>query len=362
MSNFQSLSVSVFVGMLLIAMQQPATAMARGQGSDRGEMTVAQSNSSRPQTAEDYFNQGMSHLENGAVEPAQANFEWALQLKPDYAEDLLNQGFAALAAEDYRTAFYRFDGSLALKPNNPDALFGRGKAQLYRGTAYYAEAIQDLTQAILLKPDYAEAYLLRAEASSTDSRYLDYDRAIADISQFLQLQQPNPQSNSDMALAYGIRAEAYRGISAYDQAIADATQALQISPELPIAYLARAGAYFAKEDYKSAIADYTRLLQMQPHYPVVRTLRAKAYMELGNYDAAIADYTEEINRAEYNPRTYYRRGLAYVAKGDPQRAIQDFEKVIQLTQEPDFPGYTTNQELQQQAKEQLQKLRSGVIM
>ncbi|WP_432809243.1 tetratricopeptide repeat protein [Pantanalinema sp. GBBB05] len=343
-------------------MQQSAIAMASGQGCDRGEMIVAQSNSSRPQTAEDYFNQGMMNLEAEKIEQAQANFERALQLKPDYAEDLLNKGFAALEAEDYRTAFYRFGGSLALKPNNPDALFGRGKAQLYRGTAYYAGAIRDLTQAILLKPDYAEAYLLRAEASSTDSRYIDYDRAIADINQFLQLQPPNPQSNSDIALAYGIRAEAYRGISAYDQAISDATQALQISPELPIAYLARAGAYSAKEDYKLAIADYTRLLQMQPEYPVVRTLRAEAYMESGNYDAAIADYTQEIKHADYHPRTYYQRGLAYVAKGDQQKAIQDFEKVIQLTQEPDFPGYTTNQELQQLAEEQLQKLRSGVMM
>ncbi|WP_432808960.1 tetratricopeptide repeat protein [Pantanalinema sp. GBBB05] len=77
--------------------------------------------------------------------------------------------------------------------------------------------------------------------------------------------------------------------------------------------------------------------------------------------AAIADYTQESKNAEYYPRTYYQRGLAYVAKGDQQKAIQDFEKVIQLTQEPDFPRYTTNQGLQQQAKEQLQKLRSGVL-
>ena len=355
------MSVSVLVGMLLMAIQQSATAMASGQGCALYQTTVAQSNSSRPKTAEDYFNQGMIHLEDGEVEPAKANFERTLQLKPDYAEDLLKEGFAALEAEDYRAAFYRFNGSLALKPNNPDALFGRGKAQLYRGTAYYAEAIQDFTQAILLKPDHAEAYLLRAQASSSDPRYIDYDRAIADINQFLQLQQNNPQSNWEIAWAYAIRAGAYQGTGAYNPAISDATKALQISPEILIAYLHRGSAYYAKGDYKQAIADYTRLLQIQPEYPVVLTSRAEAYMELGNYDAAIADYTQEIKNAEYYPRTYYQRGLAYVAKGDKQKAIQDFEKVIQLTKGPDFPGYTTDQELQLKAKEQLQKLKFGVM-
>lgn len=360
---FQGLSSSLLAGGLLMAMQQFATAMASERGCDRCQMTVAQSNSSNPKTAEDHFNEGIAELENGNAEKARANFDRALQLKPDYAEDLLKKGFAALEAGDYRTAFYRFEGSLALKPNNPDALFGSGKAQFYRGTAYYAEAIKDFTQAILLKPDYAEAYLLRAEATSTDPRYIDYDRAISDINQFLQLNQNATQFKHEIAWAYAVRAGANLGKENYDQTIADATQALQLDPKKALLspYLDRGSAYAAKGEYQKAIADYTRLLQIQPEYPVVLTLRAAIYMELGNYDAAIADYTQEIKNAGYYARTYYERGLAYAAKGDKQKAIQDFEKVIQLTKEPDFPGYTTHQELQQKAKEQLQKLRSGVV-
>lgn len=360
---FKGLNIAVLAGLLLV-MRESATASRANRACDNCRtMRLAQAASGQPLSAENYFVQELEDLERGNYESARANFDRALELKPNYAELLLKEGFASLESEDYRSAFYAFDGSLALKPNNPDALFGRGKARFFRGTAYYAEAINDFTQVIQLKPDYAEAYFYRAEASSTDPRYRNDERAIADINQFLQLRQDQAQFNREIAWAYAIRAGANRGKGDNDQAIADATQALQLDPtkSLLSPYLDRGSAYYEKGEYAKAIADYTRLLQIQPEYPVVLTSRAEAYQALGDYDAAIADYTQEIKQMGFdNPRTYYQRGIAYALKGDKQKAIQDFEKVIKLTKEPDFPGYTTNDELQQKAKEQLQKLRTGV--
>lgn len=339
-------------------------------------MILVQAVSGRARTAEDHLSKGLAELEYENYDQARANFDRALKLKPNYAEILLEKGFAALKADDKDVAFDAFNSSLALNPNNPVAFFGRGKVRFRWSAACYTEAAEDFTQAIQLKPDYAEAYFLRAKASLTTfglgkcdgechTTYLaiaNYDRAIADITRFLQLRQNTPQNKPELASAYAIRAQANIAKGFYDQAIADATQTLQLDPAKAV-YSTRGLAYYKKGEYVKAIADYTNVLQNAPDDSWVLSLRTEAYLALQNYDAAISDSTQVIKQTKfYKPRIYYQRGLAYVLKGDKQKAIQDFEKVVELTKpSPDLPNWIPQKELLEKAKEQLQKLRSGVV-
>lgn len=371
---FRIVGISLFANLLLISAQElvkGADLINRNSKQTNlilekpNQCKITQTNQTsteRSLRAKSYFDQGLLEFKQENYEQAIGCFTQALELNPNYSEALFQRGLAYTKLENHRDAFYDFDAFLELKPNDAEALFNRGIAQFYRGTAYYGEAIEDFTQVIQLKPNYAEAYLYRAEASSTDPRYTDYDRAIADINQFLQLQQSHSEAKQDIAWAYGLRGSAYLNKDNYNQAISDLTQSLQLNPEPSIFYLKRGSAYYGNGNYQQAISDYTKVLQLRPDFSLAFSSRADAYLAVGNYDQAIEDYTNEIKAMGFDyPQLYYDRGYAYVLKGDKQSAIRDFEKVIELTKKTDFSSDNTDSELREKAKKQLQKLRPGVV-
>lgn len=372
---FTGLSIISLVSVLTVFERELAIASGSHQVCNNCGTKLAQSNSSRPKTARDYLVDGLKDLQRGNAQQARANFDRALELKPDYAEILFEEGVSAFEAKDDFKAIDAFSNSIALKPNNPDALLARGKVYLSSGLRNYSEvAIADFTEVIRLKPNYAETYFLRAKAALLTTQIfsgelvdlapvaIDYDSAIADLTRFFQLQPNTPQNKPELASAYAIRANANLEKGFYDQAIADANQILELDPRESI-YAVRGRAYYGKGEYTKAIADYTNVLQIKQDDSWILSRRAEAYLALKNYDAAIADYSQVIGNMRYrNPQIYYDRGSAYSLKGDKQKAIGDFETVIELTKPSlELPDFIPKKELLEKAREQLQKLRSGVM-
>jgi TolA-binding protein len=87
----------------------------------------------------------------------------------------------------------------------------------------------------------------------------DYDRAIADFTQWIRLE-PN---NAD---AYHWRASSYYRKSDWDRAIADYSQAIRINPNNASYFYNRCLAYYSKNDYAQAREDVNRALQINPNH------------------------------------------------------------------------------------------------
>jgi lipoprotein NlpI len=100
------------------------------------------------------------------------------------------------------------------------ALFNRGNA--YAGKGENDRAIQNLDQAIRMKPDSPFAFSSRGSAYGGKG---EVDRAIQDFDQAIRLQ-------PDYADAYFNRGDAHRRKGEHDQAIRDFDKALQLKPEL----------------------------------------------------------------------------------------------------------------------------------
>jgi tetratricopeptide (TPR) repeat protein len=121
----------------------------------------------------------------------------------------------------------------------------------------WEEAKDDFTEAIKLKPDYAEAYIGRGAA--------------------------------------------YGKLDSYQQAIKDFTKAIELKQNDVLAYFGRGIAYGKLGNYQQAIKDYTKAIGLNPPSPTLKPspmapltadaycLRALAYVELGNEKQAIAD-------------------------------------------------------------------------
>ena len=109
----------------------------------------------------------------------------------------------------------------------------------------YSESIQDLTKAIDLDPNYAEAYAIRGGIYNIQG---DYDRAIQDSTKTIDL-------NPDYAEAYAVRGMAYCSQGAYDCAIQDLTKTIKSNPDYAEAHFARAIAWLQREKWKKAKSD-----------------------------------------------------------------------------------------------------------
>jgi tetratricopeptide (TPR) repeat protein len=88
---------------------------------------------------------------------------------------------------------------------------------------------------------------------------------------------------------------------AYDQAIADFTETLKLTPNRVEAYHNRGEAYRLKGDYEQALADYNRALTINPNYAKAYYARGIVYSNMGEYDKALADFTQAASATMIGP-------------------------------------------------------------
>ena len=120
----------------------------------------------------------------------------------------------------------------------------------------------------------------------------------------------------------------------FDEAIAQASEALQLNPNYPEAYNNRGVAHGGLGDFPQAVQDCTKALALRPDYVEAFRNRGNAYVGMGDCKQAIADYTKAIELKPGYAETYYDRAIAYRKKEEYKPAILDFTKAIEL--QPDF--------------------------
>jgi tetratricopeptide (TPR) repeat protein len=105
--------------------------------------------------------------------------------------------------------------------------------------------------------------VITAAAAFTQSGAGDLDKKIAEYTQTLS-------RNSNDAIAYYNRGNAYGNKGDVDSAIANFTQTIRLDPNYVSAYNNRGTAYVMKEDYARAHADWEKALQLDPNSDSVR--------------------------------------------------------------------------------------------
>jgi hypothetical protein len=106
--------------------------------------------------------------------------------------------------------------------------------------------------------------------------------------------------------------------------------------------------HYENKEYDEAIADFTESLRLSPNYFTVYFYRARAYYAKGDYDQAIADYDQAIKLHPKYSSAFNNRGLAFEKKGDISRAIADYETALRLDPNNDI------------AKNNLERIRQNV--
>ena len=194
-----------------------------------------------------------------------------------------------------------------------------------------SEAISAFTEAIRLKPDFADAYYHRCSCYGMLNIPAMNARAVEDCTKAIEIQR-------DLEGAYEYRGLLYLGQHNYDRAIEDASEAIRLNPNDAGAYHVRAGAYAGQNRADLAIKDYTVSLRIRPSWNNYY-YRAEQYVRQQQADLAIQDCTEAIRLYADYALSYKVRGDAYQLKHEYDRAIQDYNEAIRLSPKHG-PAYT----------------------
>ncbi len=185
-------------------------------------------------------------------------------------------------------------------------------AQRLFDVARYEQTIVSCDRAIALKPDFAEAYLLRGKARVA---HYDADLAIADFTTAAELRPRDSQVLLE-------RASAYVDHKQYAAAIADATAALAIDPKLARGYNLRGTAVRATGNTQRAVEEFTRALEIQPTSDTYYQ-RGATYQILADHRHAVEDFTQAIDFDPDKPQTYFARAESERALGETVEAEKD---------------------------------------
>jgi len=165
------------------------------------------------------------------------------------------------------------------------------------------------------------------QESLNKCRSVDPDAKIAGCTALIQAGQ---DTTENLSVIYNNRGTAYDDKGDYDRAIQDLNEAIQLNPHAEIAYYGRGYAYKKKGNFDRAIQDFNEAIHLNPNFERAYYDRGNAYIDKDESDRAIQDFNEAIQLNPNNANNYNNRGVAYMRKGDYARAIQDYNQAIRL--------------------------------
>lgn len=159
----------------------------------------------------------------------------------------LEQGIQDSEAGKYSAAIEEYTQAIAGDPTNPLSYYNRGVALTYLNKS--EAAIADYTHAIRLKPDFVAAYKNRGLVYGQSPKHLK--ESVADYNQAIKLAPKDAASYLGKGLALSLQGNR-------PEAIESLTTAIQLNSELAIAYFVRASVYRDQGDRAAALTDYQK--------------------------------------------------------------------------------------------------------
>jgi tetratricopeptide (TPR) repeat protein len=196
-SIFRFILLGLSWGLMVAALPN---APATGQAVDDAPLPPAPVLPAPAKSAFAYFNSGGTHLENGHLDQAIADYTEAIKLKPDFFLAYLNRGTARRKKGEIDLAIADYTKAIQLRADLYDAYTLRGIC--YGKKGLYAEAVADYTKALKKKPHYL-TYLGLAWifATSKNDKYRNGKRAL-ELAEKAVLFHKNANSLETLAAAY----------------------------------------------------------------------------------------------------------------------------------------------------------------
>ena len=198
-------------------------------------------------------------------------------------------------------------------------------ARIHQAKGDNKGAIKILTDLIAEKKAEVRAYLHRAEIYLAEQRY---EEALADANEALRLTNRNPFANF-------IRGSVYMRLKKLDDAIHEYQQAAAGLPTHLPSHFWLARCYLMKDKLREAIEELNTVVKINARFTPARLVLASAHLQQGYPDGAINVLLDALHYDPNNVEVRRLLGVAYLHKGEHDKARQQFQKMAE--QDPDAP-------------------------
>jgi tetratricopeptide (TPR) repeat protein len=274
-----------------------------------------------PVTSQSAFESALRFLAVKDYTNALVLFQQAIGLEPDAPDLYYYIGEIYRVQGIYRKARDAYQKAIEIDPLFAPAFLGRAESNL--GINPNAEILDDLGEAIILDPNFTEAYIVRGA-------YLTNHDALAAEADLTQAVQISPGS----AMAYLDLANVQLVLGKFDSALASAIRANQLDLTLVPAYLTLGQAYLATGQAASAVSVLQTYTIYAPDDTSAFLKLGIAYNAAGQYASAVDILTKAASFDRRNAQIYFQRGTAYLNLDKPQLAEDDFK--LAITYDPSF--------------------------
>lgn len=263
------------------------------------------------------------------------------------------EGLALYKQKQYSTAVRKLTEAIRLKPTYAEAYCYRGLA--YNELKQWKHAISDFDQAIRLGPNLSFAYRGRGEAFGNLN---DFTQAVRDLNRAIQIDPKDAEAYTTLAtISYDGLHQQQRGVQYLKKALAlnsnfapavfsqgviyldqnrceparqSFERAIQLTGGEVNGYMGRGRAYACLKQFDRALQDANQAIQLNPLNPGAYTARARTYADLQQFDRAVVDYNRAIQLDPAAKSAYDGRSAAYFFLKQFESALQDVNKAIEL--------------------------------
>lgn len=237
------------------------------------------------------------------------------------AQPSLEQARELLAKGATRNAVAMLRQIVADDAGNADARILLGTTLALGGDR--SDSIQQLSEAVRLKPNSAEAYRALGMALA---RFVETKAAREAFEKALQLDSGMAETHVDLALILAQSGEWGPAREHLDRAI----QILGNTPAAARAYYLRAGIHGEQNELEGALADLERAVQLRPDF-------AEAWSDLGTVRRNVLDEAGALSAFERavridpkNGKSQFRLGSEYLHSGKPHQAVEHLREALRL--------------------------------
>jgi tetratricopeptide (TPR) repeat protein len=203
-------------------------------------------------------------------------------------------------------------------PNSP--ILYNIRASCYKANGQINASIKDYEKAVILKPDYAEAYynlgITFRELGQLEAALKSYEKALA-----IKHEYPEAHNNLGSVLL---------DLGSLDSATDHFEWALAFKPNYPEAHNNLGVVARKLEKLDKAIKSFKKAIDIQPNYVQAHSNLGNILQDIGQLDAAMDCYKNALAINPNHTQCYLDIGLIHKEKGQIDDAIKFFEKALTI--------------------------------
>jgi predicted O-linked N-acetylglucosamine transferase (SPINDLY family) len=281
----------------------------------------------RPDSADAYYNMGVTLQKQGKLEGAIEAYNKAIALQPDYADAYYNMGIALQEQGKLEEAIDAYNKASAIKPNYVKAYNNMGVTLQEQGKL--EEAIEAYNKALALQPDYAEAYNNMGNAFKDQGKP---EEAIEACNKAIALQ-------PDYAEAYNNMGNAFKDQGKLEEAIESYKKAIALQPDYAEAYNNMGNAFKDQGKLEEAIESYNKASAIKPDYANAYNNMGVTLQEQNKLEEAIEAYNKALVIKPDYVKAYKNMATALQEQNKLEEAIEACNKALVI--KPDYEAART---------------------